>query len=110
VLNYKYPDYILKYIDDKNPVSQLKRGNFERLLLRSGLILEHEMDEVFECTYIKIFAPFEKLCEQAQMIKLKMRLDVNFIILAFILICLIIISNIVFSLASIFTGNRIRSS
>ena len=81
MLKHEHPDYILKYKDDENSINKIKRGNFERLLLRSGLILEHEFDAVYECTYIKVFAPFERLCEQAQMIKLKMRLDVNFIYL-----------------------------
>ncbi|RIA89124.1 calcium-activated chloride channel-domain-containing protein [Glomus cerebriforme] len=80
LLEYEYPDYILKYVDDdKKPKKRRKRENFERLLLRSGLILEHEFDSIFECTYIKVFAPFELLCEQARIIKLKMRLDPHYL-------------------------------
>ena len=52
MLKYKYPDYILKFKDYKNHVKQLKRENFERLLLHSGLILERKFDSVFECTYM----------------------------------------------------------
>lgn len=83
--DYGYPDYILKYAeDDKKPEKKLKRENFERLLLRAGLILEREVDPILECTYIKVFTPFERLCEQAKIIKLKMRLDVIFIIFIFL--------------------------
>jgi hypothetical protein len=76
VKEYGYPDYILKYADDKRP---LERKKFKRLLLRSGLILEREKDPNHKCTYIKVFTPFERLCEQAKIIKLKMPLDVNFV-------------------------------
>ncbi|CAI2170722.1 1786_t:CDS:10 [Funneliformis geosporum] len=87
VLGYKYPDYILKFID--NSISehisipererQHRRSNFERLLLRSGLILEHEKDLHLKCTYVKVFAPFERLCEEAKNIRLKMRLDDHYL-------------------------------
>jgi hypothetical protein len=79
--DYGYPDYIIKYAkDDKK---KLKRDNFERLLLHSGLILEEEEDPILDYIYIKVFTPFERLCEQAKIIKLKMRLDVIFIFFFF---------------------------
>ncbi|CAB4381280.1 unnamed protein product [Rhizophagus irregularis] len=71
--DYGYPDYIIKY--KKDDKMKLKRDNFERLLLHSGLILEEEEDPILECIYIKVFTPFERLCEQAKIIKLKMRLN-----------------------------------
>ncbi|GBC01793.1 hypothetical protein RclHR1_04330011 [Rhizophagus clarus] len=86
---YDFPDYILKYEDDKNEddkneddknddknhEKQIRRENFERLLLHAGLILEQEKDPILKCTYIKVFTPFEKLCEQAKIIRLRMHLD-----------------------------------
>jgi len=47
------------------------------LLLVAGLILEHEVDTDGVYTYVKVIAPFERLCDQAQQIKLKMRLNVS---------------------------------
>jgi len=53
LLRYEFPDYILKFIDDDTePRKQRKRDNFERLLLCSGLILEHELDSDLECTVL----------------------------------------------------------
>ena len=47
------------------------------LLLQTGLILEHELDPDRIYTYVKIIAPFDILCEQAQQISLKMRINVS---------------------------------
>ena len=95
VHNYKLPDFILRYEydrkedddgvenendeedDEDNKKKRIDRKNFEILLLRSGLILEREFDADKKYTYIKIIAPFEVLCEQAQQIKLKMQVNVS---------------------------------
>ncbi|CAG8614974.1 1573_t:CDS:2, partial [Scutellospora calospora] len=75
--NYKFPDFIITYDskDKHQETNEKKRRNFERLLLRSGLVIEHERDAASDNVYVKLFAPFEKLCEQAHVIKLRMRLD-----------------------------------
>ncbi|CAG8628073.1 18793_t:CDS:2, partial [Gigaspora rosea] len=81
--NYPFPDFIIAYSDSdlkegSQPIRQRrnqKRRNFERLLLKSGLIIEQEQDAASENVYIKLYAPFEKLCKQAEVIKLRMRLD-----------------------------------
>ncbi|CAG8436167.1 9494_t:CDS:10 [Diversispora eburnea] len=81
--NFPFPDFILKFnIDErekltkKKPSKKLKRKNFERLLLKSGLIVEIEQDAARDNEFfVKLYAPFHQLCEQAQQIKLKMRLN-----------------------------------
>ncbi|RHZ74109.1 hypothetical protein Glove_227g16 [Diversispora epigaea] len=82
--NFPFPDFILKFnIDEREKrfkkTKQSKRSrrkNFERLLLKSGLIVEIEQDAARENEFfVKLYAPFHQLCEQAQQIKLKMRLD-----------------------------------
>ncbi|CAG8513238.1 11068_t:CDS:10 [Cetraspora pellucida] len=77
--DYQYPDFIITYCNDLKDRHQhkkeLKRRNFERLLLKSGLIVEHEGDAASENVYVKLYAPFGKLCEQAEVIKLRMKLD-----------------------------------
>ncbi|RIB28705.1 hypothetical protein C2G38_2137212 [Gigaspora rosea] len=81
--NYPFPDFIITYSDSdlkegSQPIRQKRnqrRRNFERLLLKTGLIIEQEQDAASENVYIKLYAPFEKLCEQAEVIKLRMRLD-----------------------------------
>ncbi|CAG8688864.1 36315_t:CDS:2, partial [Racocetra persica] len=77
--NYQFPDFIITYIHDTNDKrlqeKKIKRKNFEKLLLKAGLVIEHERDGVSDTVYMKLFAPFGKLCEQAEVIKLRMRLD-----------------------------------
>ncbi|KAF0519068.1 DUF590-domain-containing protein [Gigaspora margarita] len=81
--NYPFPDFIITHSDSDlkerdQPIRQMrnqKRRNFERLLLKSGLVIEQEQDAASDNVYIKLYAPFEKLCEQAEVIKLRMRLD-----------------------------------
>ncbi|CAG8773644.1 10300_t:CDS:2, partial [Acaulospora morrowiae] len=80
--NFQFPDYILKFTreehEKRSVEKQTKRRNFERLLLRAGLVIEVENDAVNkEDFFVKIYAPFQKLCEQAQQIKLKMRLNIR---------------------------------
>ncbi|CAI2165973.1 12376_t:CDS:10 [Funneliformis geosporum] len=89
VHDYPFPDFILKYENDKgkhlydnekdnkekNAIRAKKRQNFECLLLRAGLVLEHEIDTEGNHTYVKIIAPFDRLCEQAQQTKIKIRLN-----------------------------------
>ncbi|CAI2175932.1 18391_t:CDS:10 [Funneliformis geosporum] len=77
IYNYEFPDFIIKFNEKgdkvtKREINQLKRLNFEKLLLRAGLILEFELDSDRVFTYIKVIAPFEKLCNQAEKQKLKM--------------------------------------
>ncbi|CAG8662386.1 468_t:CDS:2, partial [Acaulospora colombiana] len=91
--NFQFPDYMLKFRLEKHDIllkfrheeyekreleRQRKRRNFERLLLRAGLIIEVENDAANnEDFFVKIYAPFQKLCEEAQQIKLKMRLNME---------------------------------
>ncbi|RIA84496.1 calcium-activated chloride channel-domain-containing protein [Glomus cerebriforme] len=79
VFNYSSPDFIIRYKDNKDDDDlnrkQKKRENFEILLLRTGLILEHEIDTDGIYTYLKIIAPFDILCEVAREIKLKIRIN-----------------------------------
>lgn len=68
----------MKFHADGNEKKQIKRENFERLLLKSGLIIELESDAAKDDEiFVKLYVPFQLLCEQAQKIKLKMRLDVS---------------------------------
>ncbi|CAG8592544.1 2076_t:CDS:10 [Funneliformis caledonium] len=87
IYDYPFPDFILKYENDKvkhlydhennekYEIRAMKRQNFERLLLRAGLFLEHEIDTEGDNTYVKVIAPFERLCEQAQQTKIKLRFN-----------------------------------
>ncbi|CAB5386984.1 unnamed protein product [Rhizophagus irregularis] len=79
VYNYPLPDFIIRYKDDKKDEhrneKQITRDNFEILLLQAGLILEREVDPDGIYTYVKIIAPFNTLCEMAQRIRLKVRLN-----------------------------------
>lgn len=81
VYNYPLPDFIIRYKDDKKDEhrneKQITRDNFEILLLQAGLILEREVDPDGIYTYVKIIAPFNTLCEMAQRIRLKVRLNVS---------------------------------
>lgn len=81
VYNYPLPDFIIRYKDDKKDEhrseKQIMRDNFEILLLQAGLILEREVDTDGIYTYVKIIAPFNTLCEIAQRIKLKARINVR---------------------------------
>ncbi|GBB95120.1 hypothetical protein RclHR1_02480019 [Rhizophagus clarus] len=79
VYNYQLPDFIIRYKEDSNEErrneEQKVRDNFEILLLQSGLILESETDADGIYTYVKVIAPFDSLCEIAQKIRLKVRLN-----------------------------------
>lgn len=77
ILDYPFPDFIIKYKNDLKEENHIKRQNFTRLLLNTSLIVEHET-EPNGFTYMKITAPFERLCEQAQQMKLKLSLNVFF--------------------------------
>ncbi|CAG8449835.1 13669_t:CDS:10 [Cetraspora pellucida] len=69
-LAYSHPDFIFKYpANDNNEVRKEMRKNFVQLLLRAGLVVEREICE--EHKYLKIFAPFSLLCENAQNMQLK---------------------------------------
>ena len=80
LFDYPFPDFILKFKKDKGDDaatnSQIRR-NFERLLLLSGLFVEFEDDASKECTFVKIWVPFRRMCEEAEELKLKMPLDVR---------------------------------
>ncbi|RHZ74069.1 hypothetical protein Glove_227g72 [Diversispora epigaea] len=77
IFDYPFPDFIIKYKNDQNMYqnkeNRRKRQNFEKLLLNAGLIVEHENFNGF--IYMKIISPFEKLCEQAQKMKIKLPLN-----------------------------------
>ncbi|CAG8498729.1 6280_t:CDS:10 [Ambispora leptoticha] len=76
-----FPDFILKYSnneDEKDLLPNTKRRfKFERLLLEAGLVVEHEEDMYSENTYVKIWTPFYRLCEEAHRMRLKLPLDVS---------------------------------
>ncbi|CAG8462988.1 441_t:CDS:10 [Funneliformis mosseae] len=79
IYNYEFPDCIIKFNEKgdkkaKRVNNQRKRLNFEKLLLRAGLILEFELDPDRIFTYVKVIAPFEKLCSQAEKQKFKMEI------------------------------------
>ena len=88
LFDYPHPDFILKFKknegDDSVTNSQIRR-NFERLLLLSGLLVEFEDDASKECTFVKLWVPFKRMCQEAEELKLKMPLDVciNTIIILF---------------------------
>ncbi|CAG8609827.1 2962_t:CDS:2, partial [Racocetra fulgida] len=71
--NYQFPDFIITYRIDTNDKhlkeKGIKRKNFEKLLLKARLVVEHERDGVSDTVYMKLFAPFQKLCEQAEIQK-----------------------------------------
>ncbi|CAG8650705.1 4134_t:CDS:2, partial [Acaulospora morrowiae] len=79
IFDYPFPDFIIKFREDPKDQDyeehRTKRCKFERFLLYSGMIVECEVDVIDEFTYMKIIAPFERLCEQAQQMKLKMPLN-----------------------------------
>ncbi|CAG8485548.1 412_t:CDS:10 [Diversispora eburnea] len=74
IFDYPFPDFIIKYKNDKNKENHRKRRNFERLLLNTGLIVEREIN-LNGFIYMKIISPFERLCEQAQQMKIKFPLN-----------------------------------
>ncbi|KAG9299480.1 hypothetical protein G9A89_009433 [Geosiphon pyriformis] len=81
LFDYPFPDFILKYSDEEDGQELLKRirkrRNFETLLLMSGLVIEHEDDIDHNNTYVKIWAPFNLLCEEAHKLRIKMPLDTS---------------------------------
>ncbi|CAG8649691.1 6121_t:CDS:2, partial [Acaulospora morrowiae] len=79
IFDYSFPDFIIKFREDPKDQDynehREKRRIFERFLLHSGMIVECEVDVIDKFTYMKIIAPFKRLCKQAQQMKLKMPLN-----------------------------------
>ncbi|KAG9285121.1 hypothetical protein G9A89_008468 [Geosiphon pyriformis] len=76
--NDPFPDFILKFkneIADDISTNTSIRNQFELLLLKTGLIVEHEDDSILKnFTYLKVWVPFYKLCDAADQMRLKVRL------------------------------------
>jgi hypothetical protein len=81
LFDYSFPDFILKFKknedEDKVEANKKTRRTFERLLLLAGLFVEFEDDIDGENTFVKLWVPFNRLCEEAEELKLKMPLDVG---------------------------------
>ncbi|CAG8532816.1 12121_t:CDS:10 [Ambispora gerdemannii] len=79
--DHPLPDFILKFPNEedvKNIVSNTERRfKFEWLLLKAGLVVEREEDISSDNTYIKIWAPFHRLCKEAHHMRIKLPLNVN---------------------------------
>ena len=74
VYGVKFYDFILKFLHEKEDEKRKKhdvwRQNYEQLLLEAGLILDYEETVDGKGIYIKILAPFEGLCKEAEQQKL----------------------------------------
>ncbi|KAI9362124.1 calcium-activated chloride channel-domain-containing protein [Zopfochytrium polystomum] len=68
-------DYVLKFKHSVDPRAEGNRTAFEKKLLQKGLIIERELSvEEKKMVYVKILAPFNVLCAEAQLNKLKLPL------------------------------------
>ncbi|KAL1922354.1 uncharacterized protein VTP21DRAFT_9893 [Calcarisporiella thermophila] len=70
-------DFVLTYLAneaEKSAEHQKRRREFELELLRAGLLIEREEGVDHDFVFVKLTAPFERLCREAQNMKLKMNL------------------------------------
>jgi hypothetical protein len=78
IFGVKRYDYILKFKRSDDDRTLELRASFEKKLLKKGLLVEREtsIEEPSE-TFLKIVTPFNVLCNEAQITKLKIPLKVN---------------------------------